>query len=93
MIEKQRAMIEAKGEQRLWEQREKTQDSILRAKKGLEDLQNKTALVVGLPLQTSEQEDELKASVALDKSSNSKNKGISGTRQPALGEAYFLSIL
>ena len=49
MIEEQWAMIEAEGKQRLQEQWEKTQDSILRAKKGLEDLQNKTALVMGLP--------------------------------------------
>ena len=49
MIEKQWAMIEAKGEQRLQEPQEKTQDSILRAKKGLEELQNKTVLVVSLP--------------------------------------------
>ena len=34
MIEKQWAMIEVEGKQRLQEQWEKTQDSILRAKKG-----------------------------------------------------------
>ena len=49
MIEQQWAMIEAEGKQRLQEQWEKTQDSILRAKKGLEDLWNKTASVKGLP--------------------------------------------
>ena len=79
IIEKQRAVTEATGKQKLQEQREKPQDSILRVKKGLEDLQNKTALVVGLPPQTSEQEDELKASEALGKSSDGKNKGISET--------------
>ena len=55
-----------------------------KSKKGLEDLQNKTALVVGLPPQTSEQEDKLKASEALGKSSDGKNKGISETKEPAL---------
>ena len=70
MIEKQWTMIEVESKQRLREQREKTQDSILRAKKGLKELQNKTALFVGLPPQTSEQEDELKASEMLGKSSN-----------------------
>ena len=41
MIEKQRAIIEHTGEQKCQEQRKKTQDSILRVKKGLKDLQNK----------------------------------------------------
>ena len=72
MIEKQQVMIEAKGKERLQEQQEKTQDSILRAKKGLEDLQNKTALVVGLPPQISGQDKELKALVALDDSPKRK---------------------
>ena len=81
MIEKQQTMIEAESKQRLQEQREKTHDSILRAKR---DLQKKTALVVGLPPQTSEQEDKLKASEALGKSSDGKNKGISETKEPAL---------
>ena len=49
MIEQQQAVIEAEGRQRLQEQWEKTQDSILRAKKGLEDLQNKTVSVKGPP--------------------------------------------
>ena len=78
MIEEQWAMIEAEGKQKLQEQWEKTQDSILRAKKGLANLQNKTALVMGLPSQISGQEEELKALVALDDSPKKKNKDISG---------------
>ena len=50
MIEQQWAMIKAEGKKRLQEQWEKTQDSMLRTKKGLEDLQNKTASVKGLHL-------------------------------------------
>ena len=78
MIEQQWAMIEAEGKQRLQEQWEKTQDSILRAKKGLESLQNKTVSVKGLPSQISAQEEELKALVALDDSPKKENKDISG---------------
>ena len=63
MIEKQWGMIEAEGKQRLQEQWEKTQDSIVRAKKGLEDLQNKTALVMGMSPQASRQERELEVLV------------------------------
>ena len=44
-VEKQRAKLEAEGNQRLQEQREKTQDSILRAKRGLEELQSKITSV------------------------------------------------
>ena len=78
MIEQQRAKIEAEGKQRLQDQWEKTQDSILRAKEGLEDLQNKTVSVKGLPSQISGQEQELKALVALDDSPKKKTKDISG---------------
>ena len=81
MIEQQWAMIEAEGKQKLQEQWEKTQDSIIRAKKGLEDLQNKTASVKGLPSQISGQEEELKTLVALDNSPKKKNKDISGIAQ------------
>ena len=66
MIEKQWAVLEAEGKQRLQEQQKKTQDSILRAKKGLEDLQNKTALVMGLSPQASQQEKGLGVMVASD---------------------------
>ena len=66
MIEKQWAMSEAEGKQRLQEQWEKTQDTILRAKKGLEDLQNKTALVMGLSPWVSKQERELEDLVTSD---------------------------
>ena len=68
-------MIEAEGKQRLQEQWEKTQDSILRAKKGLEDLQNKTALVMGLSPQASRQEKGLEVMVASDDSPQKENKG------------------
>ena len=44
-IKKQKAKLEAEEEQRLQAQREKTQNSILRAKKGLEELQDKLASV------------------------------------------------
>ena len=49
-----------------------------KSKKGLEDLQNKTASVKGLPSQISGQEEELKALVALDDSPKNGNKDISG---------------
>ena len=45
-IRKQRAIIEAQEEQRLQEQRERTEDSILRAKRGLEELQNRVACMI-----------------------------------------------
>ena len=44
-IKEQKAKLEAEEERRLQAQREKTQDSILRAKKGLEELQDKLASV------------------------------------------------
>ena len=44
-IKEQKAKLEAEEEQRLQAQHEKTQDSILRAKKGLEELQDKLASV------------------------------------------------
>ena len=78
MVEQQQAMIEAEGKQRLQEQWEKSQDSIIRAKKGLEDLQNKTASVKGLPSQISGQEEELKALDSLDNSPKRENKDILG---------------
>ena len=78
MIELQWAMIEAEGKQRLQEQWEKTQDSILRAKMGLEDLENKTVSVKGLPSQISGWEEELKTLVTLDDSPKKENKDISG---------------
>ena len=78
MIEKQQAMIEAEGKQRLQEQQEKTQDSILRTKKGLKDLQNKTALVMGLSPQASRQERELEVLVASNDSPQKENKGTLG---------------
>ena len=56
----------------------KNPDSILRARKGLEDLQNKTAQVVGLSPQVSRQKDGLKTSAMLVESSKKKDKGISG---------------
>ena len=42
-IREQKAKLEAEEERRLQAQHEKTQDSILRAKKGLEELQDKLA--------------------------------------------------
>ena len=84
MIEEQWVMIEAEGKQRLQEQWEKTQDSILRAEKGVADLQNKTALVMGLPPQISGQEEELKALVTLDDSHKKENRGISGITESTL---------
>ena len=44
-IREQKAKLEAEEEQRFQAQHEKTQDSILRAKKGLEELQDKLASV------------------------------------------------
>ena len=44
-IREQKAKLEAEEEQRLQAQHEKTQNSILRAKKGLEELQDKLASV------------------------------------------------
>ena len=44
-IRKQKAKLEAEEEQRLQEQQEKTHDSILRAKRGLDKLQNKITTV------------------------------------------------
>ena len=44
-IKKQKAKLEAEEEQRLQARHEKTQNSILRAKKGLEELQDKLASV------------------------------------------------
>ena len=79
MIEKQWAMIEAEGEQRLQEQWEKTKDFILRAKKGLEDLQNKTAFVMKLCPQASRQEKELEALVTSNDFPQKENKGTLGT--------------
>ena len=93
MIEQQWAMIEAEGKQRLQEQQEKIQDSILRAKKGLKSLQNKTVSVKGLPLQISAQEEELKALVALDDSPKKENKDISENCRDNPSKAYILSIL
>ena len=71
-------MIEAEGEQRLQEQWEKTQDSILRAKKGLEDLQNETVLVMGLSRWASRQQKELEALVTSDDFPQKENKGTLG---------------
>ena len=78
IIEKQWTMIEAEGEQRLQEQWEKTQDSILRAKRGIEDLQNETVLVMGLSRQASRQEKELEALVTSDDFPQKKNKSTLG---------------
>ena len=75
MIEKQWAVIEAEGKQRLQEQWEKTQDFILRAKMRLEDLQNKTALVMGLSPQASRQEKGLEVLATSDDSPQKENKG------------------
>ena len=77
-MKKQWAMIEVEGKQRLQEQWEKTQDSILRAKKGLENLQNKTTSIKGLPPQISGQEEEMTALVALDDSPKEEDKDILG---------------
>ena len=62
-IKEPKAKLEAEEERRLQAQREKTQDSILRAKKGLEELQDKLASVHKATQQ--EEEGQLTESIKL----------------------------
>ena len=70
-IREQKAKLEAEEERRLQAQHEKTQNSILQAKKGLEELQDKLASVNKVTQQ--EEGRQLTKSIELSGPSWSKN--------------------
>ena len=89
-IRKQRAIIEAQEEQRLQEQRERTQDSILRAKKGLEELQNRVANTIEKNHLDKKVEGDIRISPTLDENNRQtqekdeiKDEGLGLTSYPS----------